>query len=310
MSSPTLSTKLCRIAAQAVDRTRVFTNLAHLIDVELLHEAYRRTRKDAAAGVDKVTGREYAENLESNLVDLHDRLRTGHYRAQPVRRVLIEKEDGRQRPLGIPAFEDKIVQRAVVMLLNPIYEQDFYGFSYAFRQGKQAHQALRVLREACMRFDGGTNVDADIRGFFDSLDRGILRDLVKRRVNDGGIHFLGYTHYWARSRWGRWVVKRKTMGKRLRRAMRAISVWCRRNHHRPVAEQHETLKRKLQGHYNYYSVRCNYKALAALYQHTREAWCKWLRRRSRKSKINWENFPERIEGPFPLPKPRIIHADV
>ncbi len=190
MRPPILSPKLRQIAAQAVDKTRAFTNLAHLIDVELLQEAFRLTRKDGAPGSDGVTGLEYGKNLKSNLEDLHDRLRTGRYRAKPVARAWIEKEDGSKRPLGKPCFEDKVVQRAVVMLLTPIYEQDFYSFSYGFRPGKSAHQAVNDLWHGGMKFHGGTIVDADIRGFFDNLDHGVLREFVKRRVKDGGIHRL------------------------------------------------------------------------------------------------------------------------
>lgn len=187
MSSPTLSTRLQRIAEQAADKARVFTTLAHLIDEELLHEAYRLTRKDGAVGVDAQTGKEYAENLESNLRVLHERLRTRTYRASPVRRVRIPKGGGGERPIGIPTFEDKVVQRAVVLLLSAIYERDFYGFSYGFRPGTGAHPALRALREVCMELNGGWIVDADIRGFFDSVDHGVLREILQRRVRDGGI---------------------------------------------------------------------------------------------------------------------------
>lgn len=187
MSSPTLSTQFQRIAKQAEDKTRVFTNLAHLIDVDLLREAYRLTRKDGATGVDGQSGEQYAEQLESNLEGLHERLRTRTYRASPVRRVHIPKANGDTRPIGIPTFEDKIVQRAVVMLLSVIYERDFYDFSYGFRQSKGAHQALRELRALCMGMGGGWIVDADIRGFFDSVDHRVLRRILRRRVNDGGI---------------------------------------------------------------------------------------------------------------------------
>jgi RNA-directed DNA polymerase len=129
LSSPTLSTKLQRIAEQAVDKTRVFTTLAHLIDEELLREAYRLTRKDGATGIDGQTGKAYAEQLDANLRDLHERLRSQKYVAPPVRRVRIPKASGGERPIGITTFEDKVVQRAVVMLLSAIYERDFYRFS-------------------------------------------------------------------------------------------------------------------------------------------------------------------------------------
>jgi len=164
----------------------VFTTLAHLIDVDFLWEAYRRTRKSAAPGVDGVTARKYAENLEENLSDLHERLRSGRYIAPPVERAWID-EDNKKRGIGKPTFEDKIVQRAVVMLLGAIYEQDFHGFSHGFREGHSQHQALHELREQCVNMNIGWILDADVSGFFDNLDRGLLREFIKRRVNDGGI---------------------------------------------------------------------------------------------------------------------------
>jgi RNA-directed DNA polymerase len=187
LSSPTLSTKLQWIAEQAVDKARVFTTLAHLIDEELLREAFRLTRKDGAQGIDGQTGEAYAEQLDANLRDLHARLRSRRYVAPPVRRVRIPKASGGERPIGITTFEDKVVQRAVVMLLSAIYERDFYRFSYGFRPRAGAHRALRALREGCMALGGGWIVDADIRGFFDSVDHGVLRDILRRRVKDGGI---------------------------------------------------------------------------------------------------------------------------
>lgn len=165
----------------------MFTSLAHLIEVDLLREAYRLTRKDGAPGADGQTGEQYAERLEENLRELHERLRTRTYRATPVRRVYIPKADGRERPIGIPSFEDKIVQRAVVLLLSAIYEEEFYEVSYGFRPGKGAHQALRDLREKIMAMGGGWVVDADIRGFFDSVDHAMLREILQQRINDGGI---------------------------------------------------------------------------------------------------------------------------
>jgi retron-type reverse transcriptase len=168
LSSPTVSTKLRRIAEQARnDPGRVFTTLVHLIDVEFLHEAYRRTRKDADTGPDGVTAAQYAEHLEENLRDLHERLRSGRYRAPAVKRVWIDKDDGGERPIAMPAFEDKIAQRAVAMILGAVYEQDFLDFSHGFREGHSPHQALSELRERCRQTDGAWIVDADVTGFFD-----------------------------------------------------------------------------------------------------------------------------------------------
>ncbi len=139
LRSQTISTDLQQIAQQAAENPEmVFTTLAHKMDVPFLREAYRLTRKSSAPGSDKVTAKEYGENLEINLLDLHTRLKEGRYTAPPVLRVWIEKEDGKQRPIGIPAFEDKIVQRAAEMLLSPIYDQMFYNFSYGFIKGRSS----------------------------------------------------------------------------------------------------------------------------------------------------------------------------
>jgi group II intron reverse transcriptase/maturase len=391
----------------------VFTTLAQLIDVEFLREAYRLTPKDRAAGVDGVTAREYAENLEENLRSLHERLRSGRYKAPPVERGWLEKKDGGKRPIGKPTFEDKIVQRAVVMLLGAIYEQQFYDFSHGFREGHSAHQALEELRQQYHCMNIGWIVDADVSGFFDNLDHRLLREFIKQRVNDGAIlrligkwlnagvleegiltypekgtpqggvvspmlaniflhhvldewfvkevkprmkgccflirfaddfiigceregdarrilkvlpkrfgrfglsihpektaliqfskpgsksgsdggngtfDFLGFTHYWAKSRWGRWVIKRMTARKRIRRAKKALWQWCRNNRHRPLKEQHRILCHKLRGHFQYYAIRGNFWSLETILRHAKKAWRYWLSRRSQKSYIPWEKF--------------------
>ena len=188
MRSPTVTPQLQRLAAQAAhDPDRVFTTLAHLIDTDFLREAYHQTSKSSAAGIDGVTAQQYAEHLDENLRDLHERLRSGRYQAAPVERVWIEKDDGGQRPIGKPTFEDKIVQRAVAMLLEAIYEQDFYDGSYGFRPGRSPHKALQELRERCMTEGIGWIVDADVSGYFDSIDRTRLREVLRQRVNDGRI---------------------------------------------------------------------------------------------------------------------------
>ncbi len=180
--------KLQRIAEQAKRYPEmVFNNVFHLIDRDFLLEAYRLTRKHSAPGVDKVTAKQYAENLDDNLWDLHERLRDNRYIAPPVERVWIEKEDGKKRPIGTPCFEDKIVQRAVVMILEAIFEPDFHGCSHGCRRGHSQHQALHELRELCRELNITWRADADVSGFFDNIDPGRLREFLKRRVNDGGI---------------------------------------------------------------------------------------------------------------------------
>lgn len=428
--SQTISTKLCQIAEQAREHPeRIFTALAHLMDMELLQDAFDKTRKDGAPGVDGVTGDMYAEHLEANLTALHDRLRRKQYKAPPVKRVWIDKQDGSKRPLGMPIFEDKVVQRAVAAILSAVYEQDFYDFSYGFRENKSPLDAIKAVREQCLRLNTRWIVDADISTFFDGIDHSKLMDIIKRRINDGGllrligkwlnagvlegrrlsypetgtpqggvvspllaniflhhvldewfekeikprlqgrcflirfaddfvigcelesdarrltavlpkrfnrfnltIHpektalvdfrppnqrdgrnmpstfdFLGFTHYWGKSRNGNWVIKRKTARKRLGRAMKAVWQWCREHRHYNVPEQYRTLCSKLRGHYQYYGIRGNYKMMEALYEHAIKSWRHWLGRRSRNGRIACEDFARRYLKVFPLPPPRIVH---
>ena len=153
-----------------------------------LREAYRRTRKDGARGVDGQSAGQYAKHLEENLRALLDRAKSGTYRAPPVRRVHIPKGDGSQtRPIGIPTFEDKILQRAVAMGLEALYEQEFHDFSYGFRPGRSAHQALQALQSGSVKMAGGWILEVDIKKFFDTLDHEHLRQILRRRVRDGVI---------------------------------------------------------------------------------------------------------------------------
>ena len=182
-----VSTRLQRIAQLAREAPeRAFLSLAHHIDIELLREAYRRTRKDAAPGIDGQTAEQYAANLEANLQSLLDRFKSGRYQAPPVRRVYIPKGDGsNSRPIGIPTFEDKVLQRAVTLVLEAVYEQDFLDCSHGFRPGRSAHQALEGLWRELMNMGGGWVYEVDIQSFFDDLDHGHLRSFLDRRVRDG-----------------------------------------------------------------------------------------------------------------------------
>ena len=183
-----VSTKQERIATLAKQSPEMgFTSLAYLMDVEWLHEAYRRTRKDGAVGIDGQTSADYEQDLEGNLRSLLDRAKAGRYFAPPVRRVHIPKAGSQTetRPIGIPTLEDKVLQRAVVMLLEPIYEQDFSDGSYGFRPGRGAHQALESLWKGLMDMGGGWVLEVDIRKFFDTLDHAHLREFLRHRVRDG-----------------------------------------------------------------------------------------------------------------------------
>ena len=172
MRSPTVTPQLQRIAAQAAhDADRVLTTLAHVIDEDFLREAYRHTSTSSAAGIDGVTAKPYAEHLDEHLRDLHARLRRGCYQAPPVERVWLEKDDGGQRPLGKPTFEDNMVPRAVARRLEAIDEQDLQDSSSGFRRGRSPHEALHERRERCMTEGIGWIVDADVSGYCESLDQ-------------------------------------------------------------------------------------------------------------------------------------------
>jgi len=427
-----ISTKLERIATLARHRPAlVLTSLAHHIDVALLREAYRRIRKDGAVGVDGQTAAAYAANLETNLQTLLDRFKAGTYHAPPVRRVHIAKgRSGKTRPIGIPTFEDKILQRAVAMVLEAVYEQDFLPCSYGFRPGRSAHQALQILWEALTEMHGGWVLEVDIQSFFDTLDHERLRLMLDQRVRDGvlrrtinkwlkagvleagavrhpttgtpqggvispllaniylhevldqwfetvvkprmqgraqliryaddivilfssehdarrvlavlskrfgkyglTIHaektrlvdfhqprgpvpratrpatfdLLGFTHFWAESWRGRWVLKRKTARSRLNRAVIAASTWCRIHRHRPIVEQHRRLTLMLRGHYGYFGITGNFRSLQAYREAVVRGWRKWLDRRSQRARMNWLRFHRLLER-YPLPAPVVVHT--
>jgi group II intron reverse transcriptase/maturase len=176
------------------DKEARFTALLHHVTIERLRAAYRAIRPQAAPGVDGVRWEAYGQDLEANLQDLHRRLHAGSYRARPSRRSYIPKADGRLRPLGIATVEDKILQRAVVEVLNAVYESDFRGFSYGFRPGRNPHQALDALSVGIWRKKVNWVLDADIRDFFTSLDHGWLEKFVEHRIADKRI--LRLIHKW------------------------------------------------------------------------------------------------------------------
>ena len=183
----TVSTRQQRIAELAKQAPQMgFTSLNHYLDIAWLREAYRRTRKDGAVGVDGQTAAEYEEHLEDNLQSLLNRVKSGTYQAPPVRSVHIPKGTGSDtHPIGIPTLEDKVLQRAVVMVLEPIYEQDFHDCSYGFRPDRSAHRALADLKQQLMQTGGGWLLEVDIRKFFDALDHAHLRAFLRHRVRDG-----------------------------------------------------------------------------------------------------------------------------
>jgi RNA-directed DNA polymerase len=433
-----VSTKQQRIAELARNGPDMaFTTLAHHIDIEWMLTAHARTRRDGAVGVDGQTADEYEVNLEANLQNLLDRAKSGTYVAPPVRRVHIPKagSPNETRPLGIPTYEDKILQRAVLMVLEPVYETDFLDVSHGFRPGRGAHGALQSLWQQEMNMGGDWIVDVDLRKFFDTIDHGHLREFLKRRVRDGVIlrligkwlnagvleegvlttpeegtpqggvispllaniflhyvldewfekdvrprlkgeafviryaddfvigvareddarrimevlpkrmskygltvhpektrlvrfqppqtdrseteerdppeprtfDFLGFTHYWGRSLQGAWVVKRKTAKSRLKRALAALSEWCRKHLHLPIKEQHQKLSQKLRGHYGYYGITGNSSSLKDFREEVRKIWRRWLSRRRRDGDVTWPEF-YRLEKRYSLPPARVVHG--
>ena len=183
-----MSTKIDRLSELAKeDGKRRFFSIAHLLTPEAMYAAFRSLRKDASAGVDGVTYEEYEKDAEGNIRKLQERLKGGKYQAQPLRRVYIPKENGKQRPISIPALEDKIVQKAMVEVLNAIYEQDFLNCSYGLRPGRGAHQALdEVGRVSCTRPTGWI-LEIDITTYFDSIVREQLMEMIEKRVSDGSV---------------------------------------------------------------------------------------------------------------------------
>ena len=387
-------------------------SLAHHVDLAWMYEAFRRTRKDGAVGVDGQSAGEYAADLEENLQGLLNRAKSGSYRAPPVRRVEIPKGDGsKTRPIGIPTFEDKVLQRAVVMLLESVYEQDFYEFSYGFRPRRSAHDARTALDRGLWEMGGGWVLDVDVSAFFDTIVHKQLRDLLRSRVTDGVVvrlvgkwlragvledgvvrhseigtpqggvispllaniylhevldrwwveevlprlrgraflvryaddfvlafsnqedalrvqevlsgrfarfgltlhpektrlvpfcrpgrgggpppgsfDFLGFTFHWSRSRRGRWTIRSKTAKKRFSRALRALNLWMRAARHIPICDQARILGQKLRGHFAYYGVQGNSRALNRFHYEARRLWFKWLRRRSQRTRMTWPAF--------------------
>jgi len=184
-----ISTKQQRIAELA-KRFETLTTLSHHIDMAWLREAYRRTRKDGATGIDGQSGLQYEEKLEENLRSLLERAKSGTYRAPAVRRVHIPKGNGETRPIGIPTFEDKVLQRAVTMVLEAVYEQTFLPCSFGYRTGRNPHQCIEALRDAARKMAGGWVLEMDIEKFFDSIPRPRLLEVLNQRVRDGVLSRL------------------------------------------------------------------------------------------------------------------------
>ena len=429
MSASSALDRVRRVAQN--DREARFTALLHHVDVDRLRAAYGALNPRAATGVDGVTWRAYGQDLEENLRELHGRVHRGSYRPRPSRRAYIPKADGRLRPLGIAALEDKILQRAVVEVLNAIYETDFLGFSYGFRSGRSPHDALDALAVGIARRKVNWVLDADLRDFFTSLDHGWLQKFLEHRIADrrmlrllgkwlkagviengiwsetvqgtpqgasaspllanvylhyvfdlwadrwrrqhahgdvilvryaddyiaGFEHeddarrfladlrdrlatfclelapektrliefgryaaerrnargldkpetfgFLGFTHICAKTRNGRFSLKRITNSKRMRAKQHQVKDELKRRRHHPIPEQGQWLASVVRGHLAYYAVPGNRDAVAAFRSQVTRDWHEALRRRSQRSRLDWTRM-NRIATRW-LPPAKIMH---
>lgn len=418
--------RIAHIAGKYADTP--LTTLGHNMDMLWMHTAFQRLKKKKAVGLDNVTVSEYAVNLEMNLADLLQRAKDGSYRATPVKRVEIPKNDKEMRGIGIPTTERKVLEQAVKMVIEPVYETIFLDCSYGFRPKRSPHMALDVLRESLMDVKGGWVLDVDIRNYFDSIPHAQLREILSCRVKDsvitrlihkwlkagvwtgetieysetgtpqGGVispllsniylhtvldewmekeiapllegkmklvrfaddfvivfetrsdalrvqnvlpkrfakfgleihpdktrlvdfrdpynrngkpqtfDFLGFTHYWEKTRKGGYSIRKKTSSKKMRKALKEMHQWCKEYRHRELSWQHEKLCAKITGHNVYYGVSGNYKSLSVFRYQVMKIWRYWLNRRSRKRDgMSWTRFFQIIKEKYQIPSPRIYH---
>ncbi len=418
------------------DRERLFGYLEGGGKMILSEPTSMLTKASKMPGVDGQTVSDYGQHLEEKLTSLLQRAKRGNYVAPPVKRVHLPKNGSNEtRPIGMPTTEDKVLQRAVAMLLEPIYEEAFYDFSYGFRPGRSPHQALEAFWQQATSYGVRWVLEVDIRKYFDSVNRSNLMTLVGQRMGDGvvlrllskwlnagvmeegqvhypeagtpqggvispllsniylhevfdrwfaevvrermrgrvfvvrfaddlvmgfthrqdaervqrvifqrfekyglqlhpektrlvpfgrpekagldgdGPHepgtfdFLGFTHYWGKTRKGYWVIRRKTAAKRLRRTLRAMGDWFRQHRHLGMAEQFQMLVRKLAGHYAYYGITGNGPCLEQVRTAVQKLWYKWLRRRSRNpGRLTWEWMDWHLKETFVFPAARVVHS--
>jgi group II intron reverse transcriptase/maturase len=379
--------------------------------------------------VDGQSVADYGEDLSANLRSLETRAKNGTYRAPPAKRVHIPKNETETRPIGMPTVEDKVLERAVAMLLEPVYEQEFLDCSYGFRPGRSPHQALEALRKVIMAMRGGWVLDVDVRKYFDTIPHQQLREVLRRRIRDGVIDrligkwlkagiweagqvsypdagtpqgsvispllsnvylhevldswfereikaklqgraelirfaddfvivcsvredaealleqvkarfqchgltihpdktrivdfrhpwqsteppqsfdFLGFTHYWAMTRRGGHTVGRKTKGAKFHAALKRIGDWCKKHRHEPIQEQHQVLSRQMIGHYAYYGIRGNSRALGRFWHEVKQLWHYWLQRRSRTATQS-RSLRTLLEERYCLPPARLVHKSI
>ena len=403
------------------------TTLSHHLDMLWMREAFGKVRRDSATGVDGQTVADYGENLDANLRSLLERAKSGTYRAPLVKRVHIPKSETETRPIGMPTVENKVLERAVAMLLEAVYETEFLDCSFGFRPGRSSHQALDAVRTAVMAMNGGWVLDVDVRKYFDTIPHQTLREVLSLRIRDGVIgrlvgkwlkagvweagqvtypeagtpqggvispllsniylhevldswferaikprlhgraelirfaddfvvvcekredaeallaqvterfqsygltihpektrivdfrhpwksgqkpqtfDFLGFTHYWGKTMRGGYAVKSQTKGKKFRAALDKIGAWCKENRHESMEQQHRELSAQVRGHYAYYGIRGNHRALACFRREVKRLWHYWLNHRSRE-RNGGERLWKLLAEHFCLPPARIVHA--
>lgn len=320
-----VSTRRQRIVLAAQKfRQEPLTALSHHMDLNWMCGACRQVRKNAAAGIDGQTVAQYGGNLVENLRDLQTRAKSGSYQAPPVKRAYVPKNEKEDRPIGIPTTEDKILQRAVPMILEPIHEQEFLPFSFGFRPGRSQHQALeylgddfvmgferledvhkvqRVIAKRFARFGLKINTGKTRLVRFGRPSRAGARSGDKPETFD----FLGFSHYWGMSRKGNQVVMKKTAKGRFRRTLQAIKEWGMEHRHLSMKEQQRKLNEKLRGHDGYYGVTGNIRMLSRLRYEVAKLWRRWLQRRNRSSSPNRERFQGMLNV-FPLIPARVAHS--
>ena len=419
-----VSTKQLRIAELANRYANEgLTNLHQHIDAEWLYASFKDLKRQSSAGVDEENYEAYSGRIVQRAPELLKSFKTGAYKAPAVKRVYIPKTDGKQRPIGIPTTEDKLLQTAVKKVIEPIYENDFEDFSYGFRKGKSQHQALERIWHEVRQTKARHILDADIQDCFGSINHSHLRIMLDKRVKDGVVRrqidkwqkagvleagmvrhpktgtpqggvispllsniylhevidkwyveikpqlkgrsfmvryaddfvmgfeyqsdakrvmkvifqrfakyelklhpdkteliefsphnrgtfdFLGFTHYWGKSRRGYNMVKRKTSRKRLNRSLKAINQWLRTNRHAKVRQLMVDLNAKLRGHYNYYGITFNSHSIHEYYEKVKRLLHEWLNRRGG-NRMNWEIYASVITDKFPILPPKIVHSYV
>jgi group II intron reverse transcriptase/maturase len=428
MEVSTLQLRIAKLSSRYAGEA--LYSLNHFLTPELLEASYKRLNKSSSSGVDGVSYTEYGEQLSDRLLRLEGLAKFGKYYAPAVKRVYIPKANGKFRPIGIPTVEDKVLQGGVKLILEPIYESEFYNFSYAFRPGRNQHQALKRLRDGIIDLGGCWILDLDLADYFGSIDHGHLRNMLDQRVRDGVLRrlidkwlkagimegkverrepngtpqggvlspllsniylhevldkwfteevsgllsdrsfmvryaddavlgfareadalrvlktlpkrlwkyglkmnesktklvrfipkskvphgekdetfdFLGFTHYWGKSKQGNPVIWKRTAKDRYNDRLKKINEWCKKNRHTSLAEQHAMLCKKLRGHYNYYGVIGNRMQLTRYHHKVEEIWRKWLARRGGKKRMTWKQFLTNVKRRYPLPSPPYTKA--